>query len=159
MTEEYHLKARLDGEPSIEITQMVYLKNRFGRGSGLLMFAVRAGVPVHGRVRYKIPGTLSASTGFRTVVELDVVGEVGAEKSGDEVSLSPPELLELRVRTHGLDLSNDVLQVVRRGIEDLINRELRRKNDRIRRQANKSLHKALQTRQFRHPLFRYLGLP
>ncbi len=159
MTEEYHLKARLDGAPSIRIARMPYLKGYFEPGFGLLTFDVQAAVPVSGRVRYKIPDALSASTGYQTVVWLSMLGEVRVEKSGDELSLSPPELVNLRVEIRGLDLSNDVLHVARRGIEDLANRELRHKNDHIRQKANKAISKAIQTTEFRHPLLRYLALP
>lgn len=154
--EEYHVKARLDGPPEIRIEEMPSLKGHFDGESGLLMFVVRAGVPVRGRVRYRIPDALSASTGFRTTVGLAMVGQLRVEKSDDEVSFSPPELLDFGVELRGLELSNDLLHAARRPIEDLINHELRKREDRIRQQANKSLHKAVQTREFRHPLLRYL---
>jgi len=158
MTEQYQINARLDGPPEIQITHMPYLRSYSQRGFGLLMFVARAKAPVRGRVRYKIPDALSASTGFRAVVGLAVVGEVRLEKSDGQVSLDPPELLELRVEMRRLDVSNDLLNVVRRQIKDVINREIRKQNDRIRQQANKAIRKAVEARQFRHPLLRYLIL-
>ena len=159
VTEEYHLKARLDAAPDVRISGMAYLKGYFEPGSGLLLFDAEARVPVAGRVRYKIPDVVSASTGYHTVVELSMMGEVRAEKSGDRLSLSPPELMDLRVKMHGLDLSNDVLHVVRRKIEDLANRELRRKKDEILRKANKTIARAVDATEFRHPLLEHLALP
>ena len=125
----------------------------------VLMFVVEARLPVRGRVRYRIPDALSASTGFRTVVWLATVGEVRLKKSADQLSLSPPELLEVRVEMHTLELSNDLLHALRRQIKDLINRELRKNNDRIRREANRAIAKAVETQEFRHPLLQYLSLP
>jgi hypothetical protein len=93
------------------------------------------------------------------VVVLSAVGEVRTEKSGDGLSLHPPELLDLRVAMHRLDLSNDVLHVVRRGIEDLANHELRSRRAEIREKANKALAKAIEDVEFRHPLLSYLALP
>ncbi len=158
MTEEYHVQARLDGTPDIRIARVPCLKGYFEQGVDLLMLDVRATVPVAGRVRYKIPHALSASTGYRTVVALSAVGEVRAEKSGEGPSLNPPELVDLRVEMHRLDLSNDVLHVVRRGIEDLANRELRSRRAEIREKANKAIAKAIEDVEFRHPLLSYLGL-
>ena len=157
MQEEYHLRARLDGLPEIQIVRMPWLRGYSEEGTGLVMLEVRAMVPVAGRVRYKIPDALSASTGFRTVVELAVAGQMRSEKSDDEVSLKVPEVLELRVELRRLDLSNDVLQVVRKGIEDLVNDELRKSRDRICEKANKAIRKAIEDVKVRHPLVRYLS--
>ncbi|MBN2475258.1 MAG: hypothetical protein JXB62_11655 [Pirellulales bacterium] len=159
MAEEYHLKAQLDGPLTVQISRMPYLKGYYQRGTGLLLFVVETRVPVRGRVRYVIPGTLSASTGFLTTVRLNMVGEIRAEKSDQQLSLTPPELRQIQVEMRGLDLSNDVLHVVRRQIEDLINRELRKNNDRIRREANEALAKAVEAQEFRHPLLNFLNLP
>ena len=159
VTQQYHLNARLAGPLEIDIDHMPYLQGHFENGTGLLMFAVRASVPVNGRVRYKIPDALSASTGFRTVVGLDTVGQVRVAGSGDPLSLSPPELLKLNVALGSLDLFNDLLHAVRRQIEDLVNDEIRDRNDRIRQQANQSIRKAVESREFRLPLARYLTLP
>ena len=159
MTEEYHVKARLDGTPDIRIARVPCLKGYFEPGVDLLMFDVRASVPVSGRVRYKIPDALSASTGYRAVVALSAVGEVGTERSDDELSLNPPELVDLRVEMHRLDLSNDVLHVARRGIEDLANHELRSRRAEIRQKANKAIAKAIEDVEFRHPLLSFLALP
>jgi hypothetical protein len=158
MTEEYHVKARLDGVPDVQITRLPCLQGYFDPGVDLVMFDVRARVPIAGRVRYKIPDALSASTGYRTVVALSAVGEVRVENRGEESSLNPPELIDLRVEMHRLDLSNDVLQVVRRGIEDLANRELRSRRAEIRQKANRAIAKAIREVDLRHPLLSSLGL-
>ena len=159
VTEQYHVQARLDGTPDVRIERVPCLKGHFQPGVDLLMFDVRASVPVSGRVRYKIPNALSASTGYRTVVALSAVGEVRAEKSDDGLSLNPPELLDLRVEASRLDLSNDVLHAVRRGIEDLANHELRSRRADIRAKANKAIAKAIEDVDFRHPLLSFLALP
>lgn len=158
-TEEYHLTARLGGRPEIEIPHMPYLTSYRQPEAGLLMFVVRASVPTTGRVRYRLPHVVSASTGFCTVVALGMVGEVGVRKSRDEVSLSAAELADFWVELRSLDISNDVLQVARREIEDLINRELRKKRAHICRQANRELRKAVESQQFRHPLMQHLATP
>ncbi len=159
VTEEYQVRAALDGPMEIEIRHMPYLKGYRQRDQARLMFAVHAAIPVRGHVRYTIPDVLSASTGFRTTARLELVGELAAHKSGDELSLGPPEVIELHLQLRRLDLSNDVLQAVREPIEELANRELRHNEERIRGQANKSLAKAFQARQLHSPLLRYLALP
>ena len=73
--------------------------------------------------------------------------------------MNPPELLDIQVTLHELDLSNDILQAARRPIENVINRQLHKKNDRIRSKANETLRKAVDARDFRHPLLRFLTLP
>jgi hypothetical protein len=158
MTEEYHVKARLDGTPDVRIRRIPCLKGYFEPGVDLLMFEVRARVPISGRVRYKIPDTLSASTGYRTVVSLSAVGAVRAERSDEGLTLDPPELVALGVELHRLDLSNDVLHVVRRGIEDLANHELRSRRAEIRQKANKAIAKAIREVDLQDPLLSYLGL-
>ncbi len=157
--EETHVKAQLNGKPVIRITHMPYLKGHFEQGSSVLMFVVEAVIPVRGRVSYKIPDRLSATTGFETTVELSMVGQVRIEKSKDGVSVPPPELLDIRITLNKLRLSNDILDAARRPIENVINRQLHKKNDRIRQQANKTLAKAVEAREFRHPLLRFVTLP
>jgi len=185
--EQTHVTARLDGAPKIQVKQMLLLKPWRPPASAagaptatgadgdtgpspvsgssvspapgtMLMFAIDATLPVRGRVQYKIPDALSASTGFRTTAAITAVGQVGMRKTGDELSFQSPELLELRVQLHGLDLSNDILSAARRPIEDVVNDELEDNHDRIRQQVNKSLRKALESKPFRHPLVRFLSL-
>jgi hypothetical protein len=120
---------------------------------------VRARVPVAGRVRYKVPDLASASTGFQAVIELNFRGQVQARKSGTQLSIDPPRLEELRVEFRSLALSNDVLAALRGPIKDLINHELRRNQDLIRHKANQAVAKAFKTREFEHPMLRYLGFP
>ena len=159
MDEETHVRARLDGPPAIDVAAMPSLTDYDRPERGLLMFVVRARVPVRGEVRYKVPDVLSASTGFRAEVELDLVGELRAERVDGKPTLAPPEVLDLEVTIRSLDLSNDVLSAARRPIEDAINRELREKKDRIRDRANKSIRKAVDDGKFRHPALRWLGVP
>ncbi|HUT13584.1 MAG TPA: hypothetical protein VMY42_24060 [Thermoguttaceae bacterium] len=159
MEDEYQIYAQLDGAPTIKILEMPYLKSYPQPGTGVLMFVVEAELPVRGLVRYKIPDLVSASTGFRTRVALSLVGEIRAKKSDDGVSLESPEVLRMRVELRSLDLANDVLNVLRRQIEDLLNDELRDRNARILQQANQSLAKAVAAREFRHPVLRYLAFP
>jgi hypothetical protein len=159
VTEEYQIQARLDGPMQLEILHMPLLKGYQERGAARLMFVVQATIPVAGHVRWSIPDRLSASTGFRTAARLALTGEIRSQKSGDGISLSSPELLELRVELQQLDLSNDVLHTLRRPIEDLVNHELKKNEDRIRAQANKSLAKAFKSQQLEHPLLRYLAFP
>ncbi len=156
LTHEYHLRAELDGPLEIAITRMPHLRGYFDDEAALLMFAVEARVPVRGRVRYKIPDALSASVGYRAVVEIDAVGQVRLERPPEGSEVDPAELLDLNVRLRSLELSNDVLRVVRREIEKLANDEIRDRKDRIREKANQSIRKAIQSRAFRHPLLGYL---
>ena len=78
---------------------------------------------------------------------------------GDRLSLGSPEVGEMHVNLHGLRISNDLLNAAREPLEDLVNHELRRNEERIRQQANKSLAKAAKSREFHHPLLRFLTLP
>ncbi len=102
---------------------------------------------------------MGVSAGFRTVAKLSLIGEIRVEKSDDKLSLRSPELREMHVEFHGLKVSNDLLNVAREPLEDLVNHEIRRNEDRIRQQANKSLAKAVKSREFHHPLLRFLSLP
>ncbi|MBN2218088.1 MAG: hypothetical protein JW719_12005 [Pirellulales bacterium] len=154
--EEYQIQARLDGQPAVEITHMPYLKRHDQPEHGILMFVVRAELPVAGRVRYRVPDVLSVSTGYRAQVALDVVVEVRARRDADAVHLDAPEVLRIDARIENLNLSKDLLDAARRPIRDLLNDELRRKHDRIRQQANKAIHKAIDDQTFRSPLLRYL---
>jgi len=158
-TEQYHVKARLDGPLEIRIPRMACLKACDQRDTGVLMFAVEAGVPVRGKVAYVIPKRVSASTGYRATVRLAMVGEVRCRRSEDSVSFSSPELLELRVEVQLRDLSNDLLNVVRGGAEGIINRQLAKNNNRIRQRANQAIRRAVKAHSFSHPLLKYLELP
>jgi hypothetical protein len=156
MIEEYHVKAELDGQPEIQIARMPTLKGYRDSAVSLLMFSVKASVPAKGHVSYKIPGAVSVSTGFRATARLSLVGEVRTVKSGDRLSFSSPELRDARVELQGLHLSNDLLNAAREPIEDIVNHELRHNQERIRQQANKSLAKAMKSREFHNPLLRLL---
>ncbi|MBN1590309.1 MAG: hypothetical protein JW888_12410 [Pirellulales bacterium] len=156
--EEYQIQAELDGQPTIEITHMPYLKQHDRPERGVLLFVAEAELPVTGRVRYKIPSVLNVSTGYRATVALCLVVEVCAERDRDKIQLDSPEVLRVDVRLRNLDLSNDVLNAARKPIRDFINEEARRKHDRICRQANKTIRKAVDDQTFRLPLLRYLGL-
>jgi len=155
--EQYRVEARLAGQPEIRITNMSYLTGYRDPESAMILFAVEASLPVQGSVAYRVPKLLSASTGYKAVVRLDVVGEIRIRKKDDEISITPPEVRHLIVATQKLDLSNDILHTLRKPIERTINGELRKNNARIREEANKELHKAVEGQDFRHPLLRYLG--
>jgi hypothetical protein len=157
--EQTQVQARLDGTPDVRIRQMCCLRGHQDLEARLFMFDLEADVPVWGRVRYRIPGALSASTGFRGVVRLATVGQVGTGGSDADASFQPPRLVDLRVDVCSLDLSNDVLQLARGEIEGLVNRELVDRKDKIREQANKAIRKAIDDQHVRLPLLGYLGLP
>ena len=158
MVEEYRLQAALDGKMDIRVPQMPYLRPYGPSGPGLLLVAVEARLPVHGRVRYRLADVLSGSTGYWTTVQLRAVAEVTARRSGVDVVLSPPRILDLNVSLAKLVLSNDLLDAVRRQVEQVINRELRQNVEHIRQKANRSLEKATGGREFRLPFAGYLGL-
>jgi hypothetical protein len=158
-TETYEIKARLESTPKLEIGHLPYL-GAYGRPTaGVLLFAVRTQVPVSGQVHYEIPKALSMTTGFRATVGLDARGQVGLEKSADELKMEPPKLLQLRVTVDRLDISNDLLNTARALIEDAINHELEKNEDRLREKANASIAKGMASREFHNPLLRFLSLP
>lgn len=159
MDEEYELRAKLDGPPTIEIPRMPSLTDYDHAERGCLMFVICVRAPVRGEVRYKIPDALSASTGFRAEVGLELVGQVRSDRENGKPTLTAPEVLDLNVKIRSLDLSNDVLNTARESIEDVINDELDDRQDRIREQANKTIRKAVDAGEFRHPLLRALGVP
>jgi hypothetical protein len=157
--EEIHLSAALDGPPELRITAMPYLRGVDQAGRGILMFAGEASLPVRGRVKFEVPGAIAAATGFRATVFVGVVGEMQAEKRDDEVSLAAPQLREVRVELRSLDLGNDLLHLARGQIRDALNREVVKNQERIHQQANEALRKAVEPRQFRNPLLRFVDLP
>jgi hypothetical protein len=159
VTDEYRVQAALEGQCKIEFAEMTYLGGYLDRGQARLAFAVRAEFPVRGHVRYRLPDVASASTGFRTLVRLRLVGDIGVKKSSEEFSLSPPEVREIRVELDRLDLSNDILQTLRGPIEDVINRELRHNEPQMREKANQAIAKAFKAKQLHHPLLQFLALP
>jgi len=159
MREEVHVKARLDGPPEVRITHMPYLRGYSEPGHGVLMFGVEASVPVRGSVQYTVPNLVSASSGFRATVALSLVGELQVEKSGEQMTLDAPKLLDVHVELRSLDIANDVLHVMRGQIRELVNREIGKNQDRIHQQANEALRKAVAPRQFQSPLLLYLNLP
>ena len=158
MTQEYEVRASLNGAPELSIAQLPYLSGYRGRGPSFLMFSVQASLPIQGEVRYRIRDALNVSTKFRVVVRMSLAGQLGIQKAGDTLSLKSPELHELHVDLHRLDLSNDLVRLGREPIEHLINHELRVNDQRIREKANQALHKAVEAREFRGPLIRFLPL-
>jgi len=159
MVEEYHVRAELNGEPAIDIVRMFLLKGYRDPAVSLLMFEVKSRLPAKGRVGYKIPGLATVSAGYQTSVKLALIGEIRLETSDDRLSLASPEVREIHVALQGLRLSNDLLNSAREPLEDLVNHELRRNEERIRQQANKSLAKAVKAREFHHPLLLFLSTP
>ena len=131
VTEEVHVQTQLDGPADIRIPALPYLAGYAKDGPGVILLGVDARLPVRGHVQCKLPDLAGASTGFRTAVELSAVAEVGVHRDGGDVKLSPPAVLDLRVTVSRLDLSNDVLESVRRRIREAINRELRHNEGRF----------------------------
>ena len=82
-----------------------------------MLLAVEARLPFAGHVQYKLPDVASASTGYRATVQLSAVAEVRLQRSGEDVKLGSPAVLDLRVSLEHLKLSNDLLEAVRRQIE------------------------------------------
>lgn len=159
MDEETHVRVQLHGPPEIRVLDMPYLEGFYEPARGSLMLSIQASLPLAGHVRYKIPDVLSASTGFRSVVEVTAVAEVRSQRSGPGVSLNVPELTDLAIIVRSLDISNDLLNLVREPLEDLINEDLRDKRERIREKANRSIQKAVDKGEFRIPLLEWLVLP
>ncbi len=122
--EEYRVQARLDGKSELAITNLVYLSGYQDHSASILLVAVRAKLPVAGRVSYKLPKVVSASCGYKAVAAVTLVAEVRLARSGETIKLQSPELRELHVELTGLQLSNDLLHVSRDLIEDLINHEI-----------------------------------
>jgi hypothetical protein len=159
MDEEYQVRVQLNGPPEIRVLAMPYLEGYYQPAAGSLMLSIQAILPLEGRVRYKIPDVLSASTGFRAIVEVTAAAEVRSRKSGQSTSLNVPELIDLAITVRSLDVSNDALSLVREPLEDLINEELRDKRERVREKANRSIRKAIDKGEFRIPLLQWLVLP
>jgi hypothetical protein len=174
VTEESRVQAQLDGPIDIRIPAMLLLARwdapveRSGDsasrepapqgGPGLVLLAIEARLPLRGRVQYKVDDVASASTGYRAAVQLSAVAQVRARRSGGDVMLSPPEVIDLHVSVSRLELSNDLLDAARRQVEQFINRELRHNEARIREKANGALQKAVSSRDVRMPLLGYLGV-
>jgi len=154
--EEYRIRAELAGPPVIRVTNMPYLKEYDRPERGVLLLVVEAELPVTGRVHYKVPNVLNVSTGYRTRMALHLVVQVRTEREGNKLHLRAPEVLRIDVRLRDLDLSNDLFNVARKPIRDFINEEARRKHQRICREANKAIRKAVDDQTFRLPLLRYL---
>ena len=112
-------------------------------GSGLLLISVEAALPVQGRVQYQVPGAVSASTGYHTTILLSAVAEVPLGRSGKDLTVGSPTVLDLNVSLSHLKLSNDLLEAVRREVERFVNHELRHNEGRIREQANRAIDKAI----------------
>ncbi|MBN1909050.1 MAG: hypothetical protein JW818_04865 [Pirellulales bacterium] len=137
------VQAELAGPLTIDIAQMPYLRRYGQTDSRLLLFLVQADVPAKGRVYYKVPSLLDISTSYRARTALAVTGQVPEVQSADDLKRRPPELLQLDIKLLSLDLGNDLLQTAHKPIRDLINKELRRRRDKIGEKANKSIRKAL----------------
>jgi hypothetical protein len=156
--EQYQVKARLDGTPQIEILHMPYLENHVQRGSGRLIFVVQASLPVSGGVRYAIPKAVAASTHFHFIAHVALTGEICSGRLQAPKVLGTPEIVEIHIDVGKLEISNDLLNLGRKLIEDLVNHELRRNEDRLRQQANDSIRKAFESAQLHNPLLKFLHL-
>jgi len=158
ITEEYRIQAQLDGQAEINIPAMSFLANYADGGPGLILLAVNARLPVRGRVEGKIDGFANVSTGYQLTVELSAVAEVAARHEGSSVAFDPPRISDLRVSVSRLKFSNDLLEAAQHGIRHLINRELSRNEERIRKSAESALQKAIASHDVKIPLIGYLGL-
>ncbi len=158
ITEEYRIQAELDGQADIRIPAMSLLANYADGGPGMILLAVDASLPVRGRVQGKLSGVASASIGYQMTVQLSAVAEVVARHVGNDVQFDPPTVSDLHISLSRLELSNDLLEAVRRQIRQLINYELARNEARIRENANRALQKAMSSREVRIPLLGYLRL-
>ena len=156
--EQYQIKARLDGTPQIEILHMPYLENHVDRGSGRLIFVVRASLPVSGGVHYAIPKAVATSTGFHFIAHVALTGEICSGPSQASKMLGTPEIVEIHINVGKVEISNDLLNLGRKLIEDLINHELRRNEDRLRQQANDAIRKAFDSAQLHNPLLKFLHM-
>ncbi len=159
MAEQYRLQAELDGKPDIRLTQLPLLRNYRQPQARLLLVGVEAALAVRGRVQYKLPDLASASTGYRTTVHLAAAAEAAIVKSGDKLSIPSVVVRDIQIELHDLKLSNDVLQVVRHAIQDILNHELRSNHERVLQKANTAVGKAIAAKEFQHPLLRWLELP
>ena len=143
--EQYEVKARLDGTPQIEILHMPYLENHVQRGSGRLIFVVQATLPVSGGVHFAVPKALATSTNFHFTAHVALTGEICSGPSQASKMLGTPEIVEIHISLGKLEISNDLLNLGRKLIEDLINHELRRNEDCLRQQANDAIRKAFES--------------
>lgn len=158
MDEEYQVHVQLAGEPEVRLVEMPFVQGYYEPTAGSLYFRVVAHLPLDGHVRYKIPDALSASTGFHTIVALTASGEVRSEKDlqKGQVVLQTPKLLELNVTIHELDVANDALNLLHKPLEEMINDELREKNEQIRQKVNRAIQKAVDAQKFRVPMLEWL---
>jgi hypothetical protein len=156
--EDYRIEAQLDGKLELEIPTMLYLAGRDKHAPGVILLAVAAELPIRGRVQWKMPNLVSVSTGYRTRARILAVAEVQVRRVGGDLVFSPPAVKDLQVSLSHLQLSNDLLDAARHQVEHMINHELREGQPRICRQANKSLEKAMASRDLRIPLLGYLDL-
>ena len=125
---------------------MPYLENRVQRGSGRLIFVVQASLPVSGGVHYAIPKAVAASTRFHFIAHIALAGEICSGQPKAPKILSTPEIVEIHISLGKLEISNDLLNLGRKLIEDLVNHELHRNEDRLRQQANDAIRKAFDWR-------------
>jgi hypothetical protein len=158
-SEESRVEARLDAAPRIRIGPMPLLTNYRQGESHRLLFMLSAALPVEGHVHYRVPEVLSATTGYRTTVEVAAIGEVSLRKSGDRLALDSPQLCQLLVTLRELKLSNDLLKAVHHPIQELLNHELEVNHQRIQQQANEALATAINAKEFHHPLLQLFALP
>ena len=122
-----------------------------------MLVAVEAALPIQGRVQYRVPNAVSVATSYHTTVRLSAVVEVTLKRSGKDLAVGPPTVLDLSVSLSHLKLSNDLLDAARRQIERFVNRELRQNEGRIREQANRAIEKAVSSHEVQIPLLGWVG--
>lgn len=156
MTEQTRVEAELTGPADIRLVHMPSLKSYAEGGPTILIIELAARLPLHGHVQYKIDKLVSASTGYQAIVQFAAVSEIRVRKAEGDVVLDPPQVLDLKLNVSELKLSNDLLDVARRQIEQVVNRELRHNEEKIRTKANEAVQKAVKAKDLRVPMLGYL---
>jgi len=156
LEQRYRLTAQLHGTPEIGLTEMPVLRNFRRAESGTVLYTLTAQLPVRGRVEFEMPGLVYTPVAYRTLIALTITGEFPVERKDKQLTLGDPKVARLDVQLQKLDISNDVLQAVRVPIRDIINDEVRKSHDRIRREAERALRTAGQPLQFQSELVRCL---
>lgn len=157
--EQYQLTAQLNGPPETQFTHLSLLKTAERPGLSVMLFALDARFPVRGRVQYRVPKVVDASTAYRTTVKIRLIGELQWEKSGDTLTLRPAAVRDVRIELGQIEISNDVLQVFHRQIRELINHEIGKNQPRIESQANEALTKAVGPAHLQSDFLQFIDLP
>jgi hypothetical protein len=150
------VQAELDGDIEIRIPRMLLLTNYASGGPGIILLAVEASLPARGRVEGKVGKLASGSTGYRLAAQLSAVGEIAIRHADNDVAFDPPVVSNLRLAVSRMEFSNDVLEVLRRQILQVVNRELAHNEPRIRQSSTEALQKAVAAHEIKIPLVGWL---